>query len=360
MKINKKGIIIATSIIFCALIFYPKFAYAGPSISLTGGAWAIGKKSASVGSASSGYTVTNDNSAGSEDILIKVGNSSPANWTPSATASPGTNKFVLQLTNSSGAVITGSNTTLASGLANNGTSSFTLYFTTPTTGSDQGSQTITVTLTAANWAFTCGDNITVNHTAGSIAPVTKTVTYETVSTNLAGPTTSDYKCWIIQNLGADHKATTATDGTEASAGWYWQFNLKQGYKHDGTTRTPAATWITSVSGDSDWSAVNDPCTIELGSGWRLPTYNEWNNANTTGAWSSYTNTFASALKLHAAGQLNYDSGALFYRGTGGGCEYWSSTQGDNIRGWNLAANNLSSSVIELNKAYGFSVRCIKD
>ncbi|MEI7897716.1 MAG: hypothetical protein WCJ26_11825, partial [bacterium] len=75
---------------------------------------------------------------------------------------------------------------------------------------------------------TCG-TMTINHVAGTTAPVTKTVTYGTV-TNITGEPS---KCWITSNLGADHQATAVNDGTEASAGWYWQFNRKQGYKHDG-------------------------------------------------------------------------------------------------------------------------------
>ncbi len=79
---------------------------------------------------------------------------------------------------------------------------------------------------------TCGSSLTINHVAGVVAPVTKTVTYGTV-TNIPGETS---KCWITSNLGADHQATAINDATEASAGWYWQFNRKQGYKHDGTTQ----------------------------------------------------------------------------------------------------------------------------
>ncbi|MEI7983555.1 MAG: hypothetical protein WCI71_18045, partial [Bacteroidota bacterium] len=91
-----------------------------------------------------------------------------------------------------------------------------------------------LTLTQSTWACgTCG-SLTVNHVAGTVAPVTKTVTYGTV-TNIPG---EHSKCWITSNLGANHQATAVNDATELSAGWYWQFNRKQGYKHDGTTRTP--------------------------------------------------------------------------------------------------------------------------
>ena len=110
--------------------------------------------------------------------------------------------------------------------------------------------------------FNCGSTLTVNHTVGDVAPETKTVNYGTVSTDLTGST----KCWITRNLGASQQATSATD---AAAGWYWQFNRKQGYK---VVPTPAWT-ITSISETSDWLPAQDPCSIELGTGWRIPIQN---------------------------------------------------------------------------------------
>jgi hypothetical protein len=53
-------------------------------------------------------------------------------------------------------------------------------------------------------AFICGSSITINHVAGDVAPVHKTVTYGTV-TNIPGEPS---KCWITSNLGADHQANS--------------------------------------------------------------------------------------------------------------------------------------------------------
>jgi hypothetical protein len=129
--------------------------------------------------------------------------------------------------------------------------------------------------------WVCGiSTITINHVAGSVAPVNKTTTYGTV-TNIPG---EESKCWITSNLGSDHQATTVDDATEASAGWYWQFNRKQGYKHDGSARTPNSIWISNVSETSDWNSANDPCSVELGSGWRLATLSELANVDVTGNW----------------------------------------------------------------------------
>jgi uncharacterized protein (TIGR02145 family) len=202
--------------------------------------------------------------------------------------------------------------------------------------------------------FTCGTSIIINHVAGDVAPVDKTVTYGTV-TNIPGEPT---KCWITSNLGADHQATAVDDATEASAGWYWQFNRKQGFQHTGTIRTPNTTWISSISENSDWTIANDPCTLELGSGWRIPTNTEWYNVDNTGGWTDWNGPWNSDLKLHAAGLLDYRNGFLFYRGSLG--SYWSSTGEGATIGWNLGFNDGYSSILPNDKAYGYSVRCLRE
>jgi hypothetical protein len=73
--------------------------------------------------------------------------------------------------------------------------------------------------------FSCGNLITVNHTvSGGVAPVDKSTSYGTVE-NIPGEPS---KCWITNNLGSDQQASSVDDATESSAGWYWQFNRKQG------------------------------------------------------------------------------------------------------------------------------------
>jgi hypothetical protein len=189
---------------------------------------------------------------------------------------------------------------------------------------------------------------------GAIAPVTKTVSYGTVD-NISGEPT---KCWITSNLGADHQATTYNDDTEASAGWYWQFNRKQGYKlaDDGFTRTPNTTWITNIYEDLDWQITEDPCSTELGIGWRIPTYTEWSNVIAGGSWTDWFGPWNSDLKIHAAGYLSASSGSLSIRGSGGW--YWSSNQVDSNYGWDFSSN--AGSLGSDGKIFGISVRCIKD
>jgi hypothetical protein len=202
--------------------------------------------------------------------------------------------------------------------------------------------------------LTCGSTFTINHAAGAAAPVAKTVTYGTAA-NIPGEIN---KCWITSNLGADHQATSVTDATEASAGWYWQFNRKQGFKHDGTTRTPGITWISSISESSDWILANDPCASELGTGWRIPTLTEWTNVDASGNWTSYSGSWGSALKIHAAGSLGNSDGSLSSRGSYG--DYWSNTQNSAGNGWFLFISSNLSAMYGNSKAYGFCVRCVRD
>jgi len=211
--------------------------------------------------------------------------------------------------------------------------------------------------TLSCWA--CGDPFTITHIAtgmpGAVAPVTKTVTYGTV-TNITGELT---KCWITSNLGADHQATSVNDGTEPSAGWYWQFNRKQGYKHDGTIRTPNTTWITDINESFDWQAAEDPCVLEFPNGWRIPTKTEWDNVIAWGPWGNWNGPWNSGLKMHAAGYLSGSNGFVGNRGTEG--FYWSSMQYSSNIGWYMY---FYSSGISMNHIYhkesGQSLRCIKE
>jgi uncharacterized protein (TIGR02145 family) len=201
----------------------------------------------------------------------------------------------------------------------------------------------------------CGLPLAVNHlSSGGVAPVDKTVTYGT-TTDVPG---EPLKCWITSNLGADHQAAGVDDSTESSAGWYWQFNQKQGYKHDGLTRTPDITWNASPYDDLDWQATNDPCTREIGNGWRIPTYTEWVNVSTEQNWTNWNGPWASQLKLHAAGFLGYSDGQMSSRGHRG--VYWSSTQNTSTNGWYLTFISELSDMDYYFKGFGFPVRCIKD
>jgi hypothetical protein len=206
-------------------------------------------------------------------------------------------------------------------------------------------------------ALTCGSSFTILHWAGAVSPVSKTVTYGTV-TNIPGAAS---KCWITRNLGATQQPNTVGDNTEAAAGWYWQFNRKQGDKHDGTTRTPNTTWITPISENSDWDAANDPCSLLLGTAWRIPTYTEWNSVNETGNWNNWIGPWSSGLQMHAAGALSQTDGSLALGTRGSHGHYVSSTQ-DGANGCHELYFNsdFSSMYGGTGKANALSIRCIRD
>jgi hypothetical protein len=210
--------------------------------------------------------------------------------------------------------------------------------------------------TTASCEFVCGNIMTVAHSAGSVAPETKSVNYGTVLTSLTGTN----KCWITQNLGADNLPASGTDASEASAGWYWQFNRLQGYKHDGVTRTPSTSWISSITELANWSSSNDPCRSLLGIGWRIPTLTEWNSADANAAWTNFNSAFSSILKIHAAGRLSHLDGGLNVRGSTG--FYYSSTRDSNSNsgGWYLYITGSECYTTLTNKAAALSIRCLKD
>jgi hypothetical protein len=206
--------------------------------------------------------------------------------------------------------------------------------------------------TSNNITMTVETSLTKSHVAGTVAPVAKTVTYGLVS-NIAGASSL---CWITRNLGASSQATAASTNTESAAGWYWQFNRKQGFKHDGTTLTPAWT-VTSITQTSDWTATNDPCTIELGGSWRIPTKSEYDAIDNAGSWTTWSGPYGSALKLHAAGYLGNSNGAITSRGATG--QYWSTTQSSSTNGWAYVFTSSTAASSGSNKARGATLRCVK-
>ncbi|MCX6306499.1 MAG: hypothetical protein NT040_16165 [Bacteroidetes bacterium] len=200
----------------------------------------------------------------------------------------------------------------------------------------------------------CGMPLTIGHIAGTVAPVNKTVTYGTVA-NIPGEPS---KCWITCNLGAGQQPVSMDDAGEAPAGWYWQFNRMQGYMHDGSNRTPDTEWISGIVENADWQPSNDPCTLELGAGWRIPTSAEWTNVDAAGDWSDWNGPWNSALKIHAAGYLHGSNGSLTGRGSNG--TYWSSTQDGAANSLYLDFYYGGCIMYSNSKAFGFPVRCLRN
>ena len=239
-----------------------------------------------------------------------------------------------------------------------------------TTGATTGTEQLASSYLGPIVAWTCGTSFVATHTAGAVAPVTKTVTYNTVSTAIGGTGT---KCWITQNLGATNQATGWGDYSEAAAGWYWQYNRIQGFKHDGTTMTPSSMYTGAAVG-GNWDSASDPCMLLLGNGWRLPTTAEMTaiktSAFSTTCTSDQTRIYGNTvLKLHTSGSVKPTTNALYYRASTGGRCYQSTTSdgydSNNMTqvvfDWSSGSGNSCFSVYTTLgiTTYGLTLRCLR-
>jgi hypothetical protein len=77
----------------------------------------------------------------------------------------------------------------------------------------------------------------------------------------------------------------------------------------------------------------------------------------SGGWTNWNGPWNSALKMHAAGYLDYSDGELFLRGSAG--EYWSSTPYNATFVKYMDFSSGGSGIGDTSKASGLSVRCIK-
>jgi uncharacterized protein (TIGR02145 family) len=185
------------------------------------------------------------------------------------------------------------------------------------------------------------------------------------------------RTWMDRNLGASQVATSSTDA--ASYGDLYQWGRSaDGHqcRNSDTTTTLSNTDqpphddfilypILPISPPYDWrspqnanlwqgvNGVNNPCP----SGYRLPTETELYNERLSWSIKNAAGAFASPLKLPLAGFRYYSNGSLLDVGFLGG--YWCSTvSSTNSR--NLSFDSSNAPMEPDYRAYGLSVRCIKD
>ena len=190
-------------------------------------------------------------------------------------------------------------------------------------------------------------------------------------TDVYNPTTGEI--WMDRNLGASQVATSSTDANAYGDLYQWG-RATDGHeiRTSGTTSelsssdTPGhGDFILAPDSPYDWrstqndnlwqgvSGINNPCP----SGYRLPNEAEWEAERTSWGSNNTAGAFASPLKLPVAGNRSLSDGSLSNVGSRG--LYWSSTVFSTYsRLLDFQSNSASRN--SLDRAYGFSVRCIKD
>jgi uncharacterized protein (TIGR02145 family) len=188
---------------------------------------------------------------------------------------------------------------------------------------------------------------------------------------VVNPTTG--KTWMDRNLGAAQVATSSTDAAAYGDLYQWGRGTDgHQIRTSSTTATlssidqPAnGNFILAPSTPNDWrspqntnlwqgvNGVNNPCP----SGYRIPSESELNAERSSWSVNTSVGAFASVLKLPMAGRRDASNGSLLSLGTSGSC--WSST----VSGTNSRRLNFFSSYASMYtdyRAYGYSVRCLKD
>ena len=264
--------------------------------------------------------------------------------------------------------VTGLTATLQAGsFANgNGMLTYTIFGTPASAGTanfaiNSGGKSCTLTFTVnqniQSGQYSAG-TVHCNNTPTAVVPITN-------------PTTG--KIWMDRNLGASQVATSGTDAASYGDLYQWgrgadghQCRTSSTTATLSTTDVPGnANFITTSSGNYDWrsprndnlwqgvNGVNNPCP----SGYRIPTETELNEERASWTANNSSGAFASPLKLPLAGWRGFSDGSLGDVSVGG--SYWSSTI-NGTRTRNLLFGIVNAGIYYDLRAYGFSVRCIKD
>ncbi|MFT4297913.1 MAG: hypothetical protein ACMXX5_01855, partial [Candidatus Woesearchaeota archaeon] len=223
-----------------------------------------------------------------------------------------------------------------------------------------------------NWNvadFTCGDEVYLIY-RGNVE----------IYGSMPSPNTGE--CWMDRNLGATRVAESPTDH-EAYGDFFQWGRLDDGHQviewtgHNSGTPVSGTTsslsdsdnpdhsdFITNTLSPYDWrvpqednlwqgvDGINNPCP----QGWRLPTTGEWDTEIAN--WElPYDDAAHDSLRLTLSSLRYYSDGALVDVGVDG--YYWtSSVAGSDASGLYFDDDNVDT--INVSRAFGFSVRCIRN
>ena len=141
-------------------------------------------------------------------------------------------------------------------------------------------------------------------------------------------------------------AVNGTTGTNSDAPANALFILEPNSPYDWRSSQSDTLWATEAS-------ANNPCPV----GFRVPTLTEQNTLVTAASITNRASAASSTLKFTVPGLRNFSVGSLGNVGSLG--YYWSSTVSGtyaSVRGFDSGGTFTFNS----NRAYGFTVRCLKD
>jgi hypothetical protein len=224
----------------------------------------------------------------------------------------------------------------------------------------------------SGWNETCGiassPSLESQYPAGSVFCAFG----PTAIVDVTNPTTG--KIWMDRNLGATQVATSSTDANSYGDLYQW------GRRSDGhqCRTSPTTTTLSSVNQPAngnfilapntpgDWrspqntnlwqgvNGVNNPCP----SGYRLPSVLEFDAELLSWSANTSSGAFASPLRLPMAGYRSLSDGSLDLVGTDG--FYWSGTVNLTNSLLLYFDSSFGDSYYTAGRAYGLSVRCLKD
>lgn len=162
-------------------------------------------------------------------------------------------------------------------------------------------------------------------------------------------------CWMTQNLRLSGGRTLTSADSNVASSWSFpstelagnsysytapQSTISSNTSYGGYYNFCAASAGTNCQSSSTYNTTYDICP----KGWRLPTYNEQQGIT----------SYSSAFSPVTGGYYNYGS---LYATSGG--YWWSSTASTSNDQYNLYYSNSSLGTSNVNKYFGFCVRCVR-